>query len=494
MELPLPEVLQTVAQFLPSCKDFFAFVHAIPQSHLTRPLQNLLDLAKQIDPLELWPAPIGIDDITDEDIISLIQPTLCLYPSITFELIHDSFFDHLIPSTNVHLKHILYHPKQFDIILTHYRQYTTTLGLDLIENSSRQYTPSDIKQLSHALPQLPKLENLRFDVMVSWDSSVLDCLLSAVHFLHLKSLKLNFMEHNGVIDYDSVRYLAQCIHIPFLENIKLYGLSVPSNDICIARALINSLTLKSISLRNCNFINHFFQLGGHLPKQLKRLIVHFSESIDLEMVAQTIADSNVQEIEFVFQSDQVFQTNGVHTLTTTIANLKHIKSLALGRLQFDETSIQSLTQIIPRLGTLRLQQNGITLEFLKQIATVLPTSSHLHTVQLSHQNIGNEGATALSAALNDRNLKLYLNGNDIGPLGAESLTSVLDKSLILNLDDNPLEEEGCLTLINYLVDHEDTECALSISNTRMNHSNGLACWYALQDLAPRISCLFSIAR
>ncbi|XP_028915753.1 leucine-rich repeat-containing protein 31 isoform X1 [Ornithorhynchus anatinus] len=235
-------------------------------------------------------------------------------------------------------------------------------------------TEEDVAALGNALEATPDLEELN----LSWNSSIGGNLLQIFHKFQerskLQTLKLidcNLTSEDG-------KSLGQALLT--LQNLEVLDLSmnrnIGSGMKIIARELKNTPGLKVLKLQMCGLTPDSIQVLdstlGYLP-ELRKLDLSCNKKV----------------------------RGGFKESTTHLAKLKHLQVLDLHRCRLSEEDIDSLTQVIPLLTSLRslnLSANrnpGGSLETLLSRLRFLP---ELKTVLIHKCALGIESLAALAEA------------------------------------------------------------------------------------------------
>lgn len=190
---------------------------------------------------------------------------------------------------------------------------------------------------------------------------------------------------------------------------------------------------------------------------------------------------------------------GLHILVNVLAESKqrHVitsASFTSNRLQLN--SAEPLTLLLSTqasLHTLNLKHNQLGDQGVERLSSCLQTNTALKHLNISCNNITDNGAERIGLMLqkNSTLQRLFLNNNSIGSIGIKSITeglkNVHSNLNLLNLDRNKFGEEGAKSLA------EGIQINQTLTNLSMSDCNiGPAGAYAISQamsINPRISIL-----
>ncbi|CAF1531985.1 unnamed protein product [Rotaria sordida] len=150
-------------------------------------------------------------------------------------------------------------------------------------------------------------------------------------------------------------------------------------------------------------------------------------------------------------SEQVFSTTGVQRLCKALEQNKTLKTLDLSHNQTGDEGAQHLGKVLEQnktLTTLNLRSNKISHEGARHLSKGLEQNRTLTTLDLSYNHIGHQGIQHLSKALeqNQTVTTLTLYQAEIGDEGAQHLGKALEQNKqtlnTMDLSHNQIGDEG----------------------------------------------------
>ena len=161
--------------------------------------------------------------------------------------------------------------------------------------------------------------------------------------------------------------------------------------------------------------------------------------------------ADLESIEILSLGNNNLGKRGAKVLMNNMEKLSNVKILRLWSNRFGDNGIKYLFQDIPqRIEELYLSDNNINEDGAKCISRNIPKA--LKILSLPDNNIGDKGARLISIALSKISgiLHLYLDNNNIGPIGVKYLTSYLPNTLkSLRIIGNQIPPNLASTLSSY---------------------------------------------
>ena len=188
---------------------------------------------------------------------------------------------------------------------------------------------------------------------------------------------------------------------------------------------------------------------------------------------------------------------GENSISAESANIEHLKNFLKDSKTITKLNLYD-NQIGPEgaiaisealkdnkvITTLNLRNNQIGDEGAKAIAGFLKDNKAITVVSLSDNQIGDEGAKSIAKALKDKAITiLYLGHNQIGDEGAKEIAEALkDNKTItgLFLSDNKIGDEGSNAISAALKDNK-TITGLFLDNNKISHEGKKALAEVLKD-------------
>ena len=268
---------------------------------------------------------------------------------------------------------------------------------------------------------------------------------------NISSLKTLGLQNNNIPD-EAADELSAAIRANIsLEKLWLGGNHLESSTVMIVDALKEITTLKELSLGN----------NGNKSKELAPAIA-------------SVVTRNIL-MEILSLSDSGLNDDGVIEIAESLC--KHttkLKVINLHKNNITEKSAESLSSIISSntgLEELYLGNNQLQLG-AAQVATALKTISSLKVLNLSNNNIPEQAADELSAAIRANNSleKLWLNGNYLGSSTVVIINALKEISTLkeLNLSDNENRNVELGSALTCVLSSNKLMEILSLSNSGLN--------------------------
>ncbi|KDO20115.1 hypothetical protein SPRG_14595 [Saprolegnia parasitica CBS 223.65] len=465
-----PELLQHVAQFIPTAADLFRFLYALPLDALTEPVASLLELGGTFfEPDDLWPAlALPPHAVVDPEARVLLAKAMVMYPLVRVRHVPQAVSWPLLPTTAVALSSFHMKPDAFDLAVAHWPEQLVSLHVLLLEKAHAQDEEGDatwcharISSLCDGLRTLRRLRHfhlrhcLRRPAPELWDAL---CAASALESLTLDA------------DADSVwdtRPLAAWIAArPGLRSLHLLNLSgaITTDDATneLATAIFGAPQLRSLQLVHCAVTRLLLQESRPaLPPHLVRLVVHTDDaSIDATQLVRGAVTTTPHL--------RIFSLVGAPTTSPLRAfpSTDRLRHLCLKYIPLSRDACKDLAMLVPCL-TLTLDGNDLNDDDVEALAPAFADAIHLRKVYLRHQPFGDKGAMALATSLPISLRVVSLAKNQIGTAGAIVLSDRLHAATThwatLVLRANPLGKDGVLALVTALAARPF--CALDVVHT-----------------------------
>ncbi|EQC32762.1 hypothetical protein SDRG_09734 [Saprolegnia diclina VS20] len=471
-----PELLQHVAQFIPTAADFFRFLDALPLDVLTEPLASLLELGGTFfEPDDLWPAlALPPHAVVDAEARVLLAKAMVMYPLVRVRHVPQALSWPLLPTTTIALSSFHMKPDAFDLAVAHWPDQLVSLHVLLLEKAQAQDEEGDatwcrarVSSLCDGLRTLRRLRHLHLRLCLRRPAPELWDALTAASAL--ESLTLD-------ADADSVwdtRPLSKWIvGRPGLRSLHLINLvsdaSAADDDATseLATAIVGAAQLRSLQLVHCAVTRSL--LHHNLPPQMVRLVIHTDDaSMDVTQLVRAAASAPGLRI-FSLVCAPTSRPSPLLAFRAA-TSLRHL-SLKFVPISFDACS--DLARLLPRLHTLTLDGNDLDDDAVVALAPAFADAILLRKVYVRHQPFGDKGAMALATAL-PRSLRVVsLAKNQIGTAGAVAfgerlhLASTHWTTLVLRA--NPLGRDGVMALLAALAVRPF--CALDVVHTVVHAS------------------------
>ena len=240
------------------------------------------------------------------------------------------------------------------------------------------------------------------------------------------------------------------------SDITCVSISLPEilNDPCLPPAIKSALSGVSASKKLT--ISH-----NLLPNEAEYIKIAMQGSnltlLDLSECSlgykglKVIMQADLESIEILSLGNNNLGKRGAKVLMNNMEKLSNVKILRLWSNRFGDNGIKYLFQDIPqRIEELYLSDNNINEDGAKCISRNIPKA--LKILSLPDNNIGDKGARLISIALSKISgiLHLYLDNNNIGPIGVKYLTSYLPNTLkSLRIIGNQIPPNLASTLSSY---------------------------------------------
>ncbi|KDO29777.1 hypothetical protein SPRG_04893 [Saprolegnia parasitica CBS 223.65] len=447
------EVLQHIAQCLQDGKAMHAFLSALPDAWLTPPMVALATLYKAVrsDQLAdtnmtwLWPE---LDMRNLASIPGEFAPAFHAYATMLPRLQADlKFHRHVsLPRDTPVARKCIVSTKELATALNDWAQQLQSLGL------TQDPDALPTQHLCNALPRLPKLRHL--DVLWQADAHAEETtvLLHALSdYSNVTELWLRYDSNSSSPQWTATEVTALVRWLQ-ANSVTAVGLvDVPIGDAnakVLARALLQSQTLKSLHVDDGQLPRTLFSLGLSLPTQLESLNTYVRHIHDVLGLTQTIAGSNLRTLVVgtvvPLEWDAMLATN----LMNAITSLPRLRHLFLDHTALPLPSVVRLSERLPSLTTLRLYDTNLDDAGAAVLARALPSCRHLETLGLIKEN-----CTYVAAELLAKNIPycpslktLNLDGSPIGSRGLVALLPVVRCLDTLSLPGCGIDDGGAAAL------------------------------------------------
>ena len=266
----------------------------------------------------------------------------------------------------------------------------------------------------------------------------------------ISSLKVLGLDNNNIPEEAADELSAAIRANNSLEKLWLYDNRLGSSTAMIVNALKQVTTLKVLNL------NENQNRSEELAPALTSII------------------SNNKFVEILLLSDNNLNDDGVIKIAQSLCKHTKLKIINLQSNNITEKSAEALSSIISSntgLEELYLGNNTIQLGVIT-ISTALKTISSLKVLDLDNNNIPEEAAYQLSAAIRANNSleKLWLYGNRLGSSTAMIVNALKQVTTLklLNLNDNQNRSEELAPALTSIISNNKFMESLLLSNNNLN--------------------------
>ncbi|KDO20380.1 hypothetical protein SPRG_13762 [Saprolegnia parasitica CBS 223.65] len=435
-----PELLQHVAQFIPTAADLFRFLYALPLDVLTEPVASLLELGGTFfEPDDLWPAlALPPHAIVDPEARVLLAKAMAMYPLVRVRHVPQAVSWPLLPTTAVALSSFHMKPDAFDLAVAHWPEQLVSLHVLLLEKAQAQDEAGDatwcharLSSLCDGLRTLRRLRHfhlrhcLRRPAPELWDAL---CAANALESLTLDADADSMWDTRPLAAWIAAR--------PGLRSLHLLNLSgaITTDDATreLATAILGAPQLRSLQLVHCALVRGAVTTTPHLR-------------IFSLVAAPTARPSPLR----------------------AFPSTDRLRHLSLKFVPLSHEACKDLAMLVPCLFTLTLDGNDLNDDDVAALAPAFANAIHLRKVYLRHQPFGDKGAMVLATSLPNSLRVVSLAKNQIGTAGAIAFSDRLHAATThwatLVLRTNPLGKDGVLALVTALAVRPF--CALDVVHT-----------------------------
>ncbi|OQR93560.1 hypothetical protein THRCLA_22302 [Thraustotheca clavata] len=245
---------------------------------------------------------------------------------------------------------------------------------------------------------------------------------------------------------------------------------IPSSEVCteiLFGAIMGSSTLVHCAIANLLQVAVLKKIHT-LPPALKTLWLHASFSWNIECTKSMLQHSKVRDLKLTNGSDDEDEFEDCTEFTydfwtSTLPSMLCLQYLEINKF---EVNTDVLATILPRLINLKLIQNGITDTQAFVIIKTVPKCTRLESLDFAFQQLTFLSALELSVVIPKcQSLKaLNLQDNFIGSVGALGLSRVLKYLDIVNFSRNNIGFDGAAAISRYLCDTEHMKYLLLNGN------------------------------
>ncbi|KDO29778.1 hypothetical protein SPRG_04894 [Saprolegnia parasitica CBS 223.65] len=467
-----PEVLQVVATYLQDGKTMHAFVLALPPAWRTEPMAALATLYEAVcsgqltntNMASLWHT-LDLRYLTfmPKELIPIFQAYAPMLPRLQANL---KVHRHLrLPRDTPVTRTRIWSAKELAIALNDWAQQLQSLGL--------QQDPKKlpIQLVCEVLPRLLKLRRLDVrwhpDARAEETMSLLNRLIAS----NVTELSLHY-DVNSAAQWTAreVTALTHWFQAKPVTSIRLVGVPIKvANAETLARALLQSQTLKSLSVDGGQLPRTLFSLRLSLPTQLESLHTYVRRSEDVPGLTDTIAGSNLRTLTVgtlvPLEKDVVLATN----FLDAIISLPRLRHLSITHTAMPLPSVVRLSERLPALTSLQLQNTRLDDFGIAVLARALPNCRHLEALKLDDQECTHWAAEYLASKIPDcPSLKnLDMNFNPIGSRGLRAFLPVVRYLDTLSLSGCGIDDDGADALCR-VIDSTDHLYKLSLRANRFS--------------------------
>ncbi|OQS00305.1 hypothetical protein THRCLA_06041 [Thraustotheca clavata] len=469
----LPELIDVIAQFLPTNNDMYLLLQAIPVKYLSEALStlqylmlmqtkqninnsNMLYFPIQIEDA-LWPnLPLTNNKISNDGMAAL-KKIILLYSSITLDPHRD--FD-LPLNTNAKITYccIKSLESMTKILLLHDASNLTLSMNDVLKTIKNRHSLS----LWHGVAALPKLE--RLTVKTSYRS-----IPRLIEFVAIvKSSKT--LKH----------LLLACEYQMGDDNLALYDRNFVEN-LCAMSKNLTSLVLKNLTIP-ASFVSKKFNcpewLISQKPELLKfkhgKLSGIILNTTEVANVIESIAGMDLIEFGINWNGIERCSANSNIKLLEVLGEMPSLRKLKISGFVLDVQCCELLAKILPRLQVCWLFNNQLD-NNCGILAQALTQCTRLHRLSLIHQSLSDESATLIanSIATGSTIRSLDLSSNKIGSLGAIALSYVMPQLDSINLSRNEVGYDGAIAIAKIICHLNHTSLTLDSNPLTKDGANAI---------------------
>ncbi|EQC30259.1 hypothetical protein SDRG_12109 [Saprolegnia diclina VS20] len=478
-----PELLETIAAFVPRQHEVDVLLRSLPAAQLSTPLLGLRTLFAAlyggrlgVDGVTLWPRlclPHALPD--DAALLAQLSAALSLYRG-TVALSWSSARVVAPASTSIALT--LPSPMPYPSWPS---ERLTALSVTLSPHAA--WTRGALLELCAGLRRLPVLARL----CVHWAQAAEDFgyLLQAITHSHVVDLELHFARDDRMSwNADAVTTIASWLQSRPVTALKLGYLKVDEPSVAAFCAALHACrTLQSLSLDQ-GALAHSYFVDTQVPPTLTSLTVHGCRYAGMRSVMACLQHAQLETLHLSFlMHEQRKDDELLRFVTETLPTLPRLMSLDLPHYSFCPASIAAYVSLAPQLRDLNFETGQIktqagadaliaalplcaaTLRSFKMsnllYSTLAMTRALAHCTALTHvtlrgSRLGVDGATAIAAAMASLPLlqELNLSSNAIGSGGATAIAdaavSHCHRLVDLNLKTNGITCDGAAALSRLL--------------------------------------------
>ena len=186
-----------------------------------------------------------------------------------------------------------------------------------------------------------------------------------------------------------------------------------------------------------------------------------------------VCDNGSKPFGDFYKSDSAFQhfslsenaVHGIKSVTTT-----NLQILDISNNNISDDGAIAISEYLKHNNTLqdlKMSHNSVTDVGAARISEVITSSIILQTLNISHNNISDDGAIAISEYLKTNNTLQSLNlaENNITSVGAKRISEVIKSNMILQTLDisyNTISDDGAITIIIAVTNHK-TPLSIDVS-------------------------------
>ncbi|EQC42325.1 hypothetical protein SDRG_00064 [Saprolegnia diclina VS20] len=430
----------------------YAFLSALPPAWHTTPMAALATLFEAIRSRRLkntnmgclWP-DLNLPDtiLNDKELVDAAQA--CTPMLAQLDATAQLHCELRLPPS-VHISKQVVSFSELQCAVSYWSQQLASLTV------TRTNDQRSIQLVCDALRSLPALRRL----VVLWHPAAQPketlTLLDALDFSNVTELRLHYNLANPVQwTATEVKALVRWLQAKPVTSISLVDVSIKAADAeTLARALLQSQTLKSLHVDGGQLQRTLFNLGLPLPNQLESLNTYVRHVDDVLGLTQTIAGSNLCELELGTRVP--FETAVAMNLMHAITSLPRLRHLSMVHTALPLPSVVRLSERLPSLTRLRLYNTQLDDYGIFVLASALPKCRHLETLQIGSQKCSHVAWAHLARGLAQcRPLKqLSLRDSDIGSRGFIALLPVLRNLDNVKLIQCDISDDGALALCHVM--------------------------------------------
>ncbi|OQS04675.1 hypothetical protein THRCLA_20822 [Thraustotheca clavata] len=387
---------------------------------------------------------------------------------------------------------------------------------------------AEVENLCVAIATLPALNQLSLWFFSDDTAPYQKELINALAKSNVTRFQLHYFENEVDWDIETTKTFASWIVEKPVTSIRLHDVMLEDDctEILI-NGFLASTTVTCFELSEF-LLGQFYSMARVIPSTLKSLHVDLNGDDGFENLSTLIQNSQIQSLDLSGEPSAISNpseddSNTVCDLTIkefwtcTLRGLHKLRKLTIQRQSMGEECCQGIAAVLPQLVELCLDDTGINDHGVDIIAQAIPGCKRLEKLSLANNGLSYASAVSLSqvipqcTTLKTLNLagncissigvyalcpvlkyldEVDLAENEIGSDGATAISKVIpqiNRMHILNLKKNMMKIKGVLQIIEALSESPHRQGYVNLSET-FEEEHYTKCERALEKLQDKSCC------